>query len=338
MRIRTIIQQAEPTLEDLYTAVFAATISQAHQGEWIIASVVPHPQTAAHLRILEWLGLFWDEGPEPDDPNINEYDIPNLTEESLSQHDKTHAITHELVLSQGQPLNHALETIQLPAIKADLSPQIILHEDYLPQAVWHTLLMIGWPQARQAQPLTSYQVKQRFTMAQLADAESTLTETVLRATNKHYVNSLAADLLANRIKPYLEEWYGPMPSDNRWLNQLAATIRPYLSHFADAPDMAGWAFQDGWELTTEAETHLTKPEVRPLLVSLVAEVAHIVLLDQATAQTILSALKKRFEASPVDITILALLTGQTACLFEVSAVMSTLGKAETLYRIGEILR
>ena len=247
-------------------------------------------------------------------------------------------MTHELVQNGAEPFNPSLQLIALPQIETTMTAETLLHGDYLPQAVWHTLLSLGWPAMTSMALVTSYQVKQNFRLEQIAPSETALTESLLRTANNSYVNSMAADILANRFKPYLEEWFGPMPSDQRWLNQLAAMIRPFVAHFADAPDIAGWAFPDGWEMTADAEKTLMQPEARPILVSLVAEVAHIVLLDQKTAQTILNGLKKRFPSASVDIIILAVLTGQIQNRFDSSDVMSTLGKAETHYRIGECLR
>ena len=338
MRIRTLLNNTPLTLADLHTAVFAATIAQANQGSWVILTASDEPTTYQALQAFEGLGLFWDEAPDPEESAENHlYTLPNVDPETVAQYDQQHHITHEIVSGSAAPLNPHLQTITLPVLNTgDLSAEALLHDDYLPTAVWHYLLTRGWPAATTDLRLTSYKAKQTFSLDQLDLTPQTLQTAALRTLNQRYIAHLPADLLAEKIKPYLEEWFGAMPAVGRWLIQLAETIRPSLPHFADAPDLAAWAFPDGYELTLQAETLLADETIRPILVSLVAELAHIVLLDPQTAQSILSGLQARYPDQPIDPPILATLTGHTTPL-PLPVVMSTLGKAESLTRLGHIL-
>ena len=338
MRIRQLLQNDTQTLDDLYTAVFCAAVAQSSKGEWVIGTAVSESATAHTLQQFEWLGLVWDEGPEPeeDDAYNAPFKLSNTTADTTQQFDQTHSITHEILI--GQIALPAPQTIRLPRIAdSEFTISDLLDGDYLPTAVWHTLLTLGWPPAKDHERLSSYQVKQNFQLDQITTESQALKREDLLAINQQYIAHLPADTVAEKTRPYIEEWFGPLPMVDQWQIDLATIIRPQLRHFSDAPDVAGWAFADGWEYTEEAESLLEEERCRPILVSLVAELAHIVLLDHGTAESILAGITNRYPEEPkLNAIILSALTGQGDQL-PLSAVMAILGKAQCLQRLGDAL-
>jgi glutamyl/glutaminyl-tRNA synthetase len=130
---------------------------------------------------------------------------------------------------------------------------------------------------------------------------------------------------------------------NEWLERVTAVIRDGLSKLEDAVAAAEWAFADNFDLSDEAQASLQGESAHPVLTRLVAELAHIVLLDEATAQTILQGLRQNFkenegwQATAVFHPIRAALTGQTSGP-PLAEIMAILGKNRTLQRIANALR
>ncbi len=337
MHIRTLIDDTPLTANHLYEAVFAAGLAQAYGGAWCVVTAADRQTTRCYLQAYSFLNLFWDEGPELDERDPA-YELVMKTPEMIAGFDQEHHITHEIV-QMGVSYNSALQAIRLPVVEfQEEALATLLEGDYLPTAVQHTLLTLGWPAAIEIDRLSRYKITQQLRVDSLVSRSTTTFELAdLRQFNQRYIAQLPADMVAERIKPYLEEWYGPMPAAARWLVQLAELIRADLTHFEDAPDIAGWAFADGWELTAEAETWLARESTRPILVPLVAELAHIVLLDRQTADSILNGLRQRLgETFPVNKTVATALTGQVQRL-DGAAVLAVLGKAQALSRLGELL-
>jgi len=339
MRIRQLLQNESVTLADLLTAVFCAAVSQSSGGEWIIGTAVAEAATAQTLQQFEWLGLIWDDGPEPEeDATYNKtYTINNT--QTIAQFDQTHGATHEILVGDVAHTNQGIVPIRFPSVQmGGLSVNDLLDGDYLPTAVWHYLLSLGCPTAREHERLTSYTVKKNFKLEQRSQYPITLQHADLLAINQRYIAHLPAETVAEKIRPYLEEWFGALPMVDQWQIDLAAIVRPQLRHYSDAPDVAGWAFADGWEYTAEAEARLQQEKYRPVFVSLVAELAHIVLLDRGTADSILAGLAERFpQETELNTTLLSALTGQENQL-PLAAVMAILGKAQCLQRVGDALQ
>ena len=149
--------------------------------------------------------------------------------------------------------------------------------------------------------------------------------------------------LAREIRPLLEEAYGPLPANDAWLTQLVGAIRGETETMADAVVLAAWAFEDNPALTEEAATALESEAARPVLVRLVAELARIVLLDEATASQILRHLQHHFveehdwAEEVVKAPIRAALTGRRDGP-PLAAVMALLGREQCMRRIAAHLR
>jgi nondiscriminating glutamyl-tRNA synthetase len=130
---------------------------------------------------------------------------------------------------------------------------------------------------------------------------------------------------------------------NEWLVRVTAVIRDGLSKLEDAVDAAEWAFADNFEIAEDAQAALQGESAHPVLARLVAELAHVVLLDEATAQSILQGLRQSFKESegwkPPAIfhPIRAALTGQTGGP-PLAEIMAILGKNRALQRIANALR
>lgn len=214
---------------------------------------------------------------------------------------------------------------------------------YLPAALFNYLLLLGWTPDNGREIVDKWEVRQQFRLERLSPSPSTFDWDKLNWVNRQYMQRHSNEKLAELLRPFLEDVYDNLPMQNEWLVRLTAVIRDELSKLEDAVDAAEWAFADNFELSDDAQSALHSESAHPVLARLVAELAHVVLLDEVTAQSILQGLRQTFKESSgwnppaVFHPIRAALTGQTGGP-PLAEIMAILGKNRTLQRIANALR
>jgi glutamyl/glutaminyl-tRNA synthetase len=201
---------------------------------------------------------------------------------------------------------------------------------YLPGAVFQYILQLGWRPPDDRPLWFRADARKLWHLGDLPARPITPELGELARLNKLYVARLDDVALAGQIRPYLQEDYGLLPTDERWLVALAGIIRPALTTLGEASWLAEWALGDemGYELGEGVDTAVVKPH----LLRLLAELSHIVLLDKPTAAAIVASFPPEVQAS-----FLSLLTGQPA-LTDLPGVMALLGKERCLRRTAQTLR
>lgn len=233
----------------------------------------------------------------------------------------------QLVNEQKQPLRH------FPVHKFE-------NDGYLPTAVFHYLLQLGWPPASQQPTLSKWEIREQFDVATVAAEPTPFNEEDLRQLNRHYVERLSDRQLAQEIRPFLEDAYGYLPATEAWLEDLTAVIRPQLATFEDAIEAAEWVFEDEVWHDEAALAALQTAPTRPVLTRLIAEFAQVVLLDEKTAVGILKSLYQAYPTwSKEDVAapIFAALIG-TAKEPPIPKILGIIGKQRALTRLGHALR
>jgi nondiscriminating glutamyl-tRNA synthetase len=214
---------------------------------------------------------------------------------------------------------------------------------YLPAALFNYLLLLGWTPDNGQEIVDKWDVRQQFRLERLSPSPSTFDWDKLNWMNRQYLQRNSSEALAELIRPFLEDVYDELPMQNEWLVRLTAVIRDNLHKLEDAVEAAEWAFADNFELSDDAQAALQGESAHPVLTRLVAELAHVVLLDEATAQSILQGLRTSFKenegwnAPAVFHPIRAALTGQTGGP-PLAEIMAILGKNQTLQRTANALR
>lgn len=216
-------------------------------------------------------------------------------------------------------------------------------QGYLAEALFNYLLLLGWAPPGGDELVGKAHVRRLLRAEDLSPSPAMFDWDRLNWFNRRYLQQHGDRQLAQLVRPFLEDAYPDTPLDERWLQRLVALLRDELVRLADAVDASEWAFGDDFSLSEEAQRALQGVSTRPVLVHFIAELAHIVLLDEQSAQTILQQLQQRFAAShgwrAQDIywPIRAALTGrvQGPALHE---LMALLGKDACLQRAAAILR
>lgn len=198
---------------------------------------------------------------------------------------------------------------------------------YLPGAIFQHLLQLGWTPPDDRELWFRADARRVWRLSSLAANPVVVERHTLTRLNRLYLARLGAADLAEQIKPYLEEYFGPLPPDPRWQQGLAQVIRPALDKLADAPDTAAWALDEAYEV----EDFTPPAEASPLLTRLVADLAQLVLLDYDTAVSLLTALQTAFPHTAVEPFLMHTLTGRTQ-LADLPRIMALLGKQRCLQR------
>lgn len=236
-----------------------------------------------------------------------------------------------LLNSQGQPCHN-------PAAQKGHSLADLQAEGYLPQAVWHYLLLLGWTPPGDPDHIDRWTVRQQYRLERVTPDPVTFSWESLRQVNRLYVQRLSDEEVMAGIRPFLEDAYEFLPTDPKWLLALTRAIRPGLSVYADAVTQAAWAFDGGMELTPQGAAALVLPHTRAILTRLIAELAVIVLLDEPTAQVILTALRSAFPPpADVETAVCAALTGHVAGP-PLPAVLALLGKQRAMQRLADAIK
>ena len=233
--------------------------------------------------------------------------------------------------------------IHLPAIE-DAHGQPVASEilasdlremGYLPEALFNFLLLLGW--SPEDDILDKWAVRKKLVPEAISHERVVFEWERLNQLNRHYLQRMSDGDLTVAARPYLEEAYDLTGVNDAWLEQLISLIRDGMTRLDETPELAEWALSETFSFSEAAEETMSGEAARPALVRLVAELAHIVLLDEPTAAAILENLDKQFESVNIDRPIRAALTGRVQGP-PLSHVMAILGKERCMNRAAAILR
>lgn len=214
---------------------------------------------------------------------------------------------------------------------------------YLPEALFNYLLLLGWSPEGTDEIVNKWQVRRHFDIERLSASPATFDWEKLNWINRHYLQQMSDAELARLIRPHLEDAYGLPDAGEGWLERLAGLIRDDMARLDDAVSQTEWALSEAYGFSLEAEDTLEGEGARAVLVRTVAELAHVVLLDEETARRILEGVRRQFavshgwEARQVYWPLRAALTGRVRgpALHE---IMALLGKARCMERLASVLR
>lgn len=214
---------------------------------------------------------------------------------------------------------------------------------YLPEAVFNYLLLLGWSPDGEQEIVSKWDVRRQFRIERLSPTAPVFDWDKLNWVNRQYMARLSDAALAERLRPYLDDAYGPLPGSPAFLEQLTAVVRSELNTAEDVIAAAEWAFVDDIVPDAGGRAALRSAPAVEVLVRLVAEVAAVVLLDATTTRHILDGLRRTFKAAhgwsagQVLHPIRAALTGTTEGP-PLHEIMGIIGKQRTLLRTAAALR
>lgn len=232
------------------------------------------------------------------------------------------------------------ERIPLSLTDATYHLEPLQETGYLPQALLNYLWLLGW--SPEEKIVGKWSAQQTFQREALSPRPTLFDWVDFNWLNKQYIQSLSDTQLAEQITPFLQSAY-PVPESKGWLETVTIILRHHLTTLSDAVPAASWIFDSTLEPTPEGLDALTRPESKVVLLTLIAELAQLVVLDLASAESLVSGLRNRFlqergwngryVLSPIRAALIGHVTGPT-----IPHLLAILGKEETLQRLAHALK
>ncbi|MDK2888180.1 nondiscriminating glutamyl-tRNA synthetase [Desulfofundulus australicus DSM 11792] len=213
---------------------------------------------------------------------------------------------------------------------------------YLPEALVNFLALLGWSPGGEEEIFTLEELVQQFSLERVAKNPAIFDLDKLNWLNGHYIRQSSLDRLTELAIPFLQKaGYisgGVTPEQYRWLKQLVATVRDYLTSLSEITRHVDIFFAPEVEPEDEeARAVLAGEEVPRVLSALAEKVRTVSELDEDTARGILKKLPKELGlgARKVYLPIRVALTGRTHGP-ELYQVISLLGREKVLSRLGRV--
>lgn len=128
---------------------------------------------------------------------------------------------------------------------------------YLPQATINWIALMGWSYDDHTEFFTLDDLVQKFSIRKLNPAPAAINFTKFDHFNGLHIRALPADELARLVKPFFEK--AGYQVDDEKLRQLIPVLQPRLTTLADAPDVAGFFFEDHAEPDPQRLIHKLSP-------------------------------------------------------------------------------
>lgn len=120
---------------------------------------------------------------------------------------------------------------------------------YLPEAVINWIALMGWSYDDHTEFFKLQDLVEKFSLEKLNPAPAAINFTKLDYFNGLHIRSLATADLAKRIKPYFES--RGIAADDQTLQKIAPIIQERITTLDEAPDFAGFFFQEDVEPVPE---------------------------------------------------------------------------------------
>lgn len=224
--------------------------------------------------------------------------------------------------------------------KGNIIPVMVhdyMRAGYLPEAMANFLTNIGWNFGDDREIFTVDEAIARFNLEQISVANSAYPTDKLDWLNGLYIRELAADDLARRLRPFLEQ--AGLEVNVETLLKIVPLVQTRLKTLQEIVDLAGFFFHDYAAFTPPARELLIQKKMDDAQTRAILE-ASITALETASLFTH-GALHEQFKAlaeqmgignSPFFGTLRVALTAQSISTptFE---TMEVLGQAEALRRL-----
>ncbi len=201
------------------------------------------------------------------------------------------------------------------------------------EALFNYLARLGWSHGDQ-EVFSREEVAEHFDLAHVGLAAAVFDRTKLEWLSQHWIKTLPAAVLAERLPPFLERAGLPVPADRAWLARVVATLQERAKTLVEMAAAATFYFRAPAEYDKTATTKFWTPEAPDRYALLVKRLTAQGDMDAPTLEAFYRGLAAELGLKLVDLAQLTrlALTGRAASppIFEIIGI---LGKEETLARL-----
>jgi len=255
--------------------------------------------------------------------------IPNTPKHLLIQQ----ALGAEPPIYAHLPLVLGMDRSKLSKRGGSTSVDEYRKQGYLPEAIINFIALLGWHPAGDKEIFTPQELIQEFSLERIQKSGAAFDIEKLKWLNGEHIKALPPDILAEKLKPYLEDG---REAPKEYLTKIAALEQPRLRILSEIKDKVGYFFH---EPSYEVSLLLWKGKQDPRAAAENLKKVHDILCDieqntftEEHLREILMPVAEERGRGEVLWPLRAALSGREASPdpFE---IMSALGKEKTLGRI-----
>jgi glutamyl-tRNA synthetase len=212
---------------------------------------------------------------------------------------------------------------------------------YFPEAVVNYLVRLAWSHGDQ-EIFSRPELIEKFSLDNIGKSAGVFNPEKFLWVNFHYLKSKPLSELAEEVKPYIAAKGYPVPQDNKWLEQMIATLQERSKTLVELVDSAHFYLSDEIRLDEKSAKKFLTRQAQPLLEKLILGLKEIPDFTEAAIEKVFSdvlsatGLALGALAQPVRVA----LTGSTASpgIYEVIAVLGNERTLKLLHRAVEYIR
>ncbi|MGB9802764.1 glutamate--tRNA ligase [Desulfofundulus sp.] len=211
---------------------------------------------------------------------------------------------------------------------------------YLPEALVNFLALLGWSPGGEEEIFTLEELKRQFSLERVAKNPAVFDLDKLNWLNGHYIRQSSLERITDLAIPFLQKagYIGGevTPEKYRWLKQLVAAVRDYLTNLSEITRYVDIFFAPEVEPEDEeARSVLAGEQVPRVLAALAEKIEATDELNEESARGILKKLPRELGLGGrmVYLPIRVALTGRTHGP-ELYQVIPLLGKEKVLARLA----
>ena len=201
------------------------------------------------------------------------------------------------------------------------------------EALFNYLARLGWSHGDQ-EVFSREEIGTHFDLAHVGLAAAVFDRTKLEWLSQHWIKTLPAAALAERLPPFLERAGLPVPADSAWLARVVATLQERAKTLVEMAEAATFYFRAPAAYDAAATAKFWTPEAPARYALLEKRLESHPDLDPASLEALYRGLAAELGLKLVDLAQLTrlALTGRAASppIFEIIGI---LGKDETLRRL-----
>ncbi|MBI3626248.1 MAG: glutamate--tRNA ligase [Candidatus Rokubacteria bacterium] len=211
-------------------------------------------------------------------------------------------------------------------------------EGFLPEAMVNYLARLGWSHGDQ-EIFSREELIEHFDLAKVGQAGAVFDRAKLEWLSNHWMRQAPGERLAHDLASYMERRGIPVPSDRRWLAQVADSLKERASTLRQMFEMGVFYFAEPANYDPpEIVAKFFTPEAIPRLALLIKRLEAQEAFEPDALESLYRGLVAQLELKLVDLAQLTriALTGKTVSppIFQVAAI---LGKERTLARLKKCL-
>jgi glutamyl-tRNA synthetase len=236
------------------------------------------------------------------------------------------------------PLIHGKDKTRLSKRHGATSLLEYRNDGFLPEALMNYLARLGWAHGDE-EIFSHSDLVEKFDLAKVGKSPAIFDIDKLSWLNSHYIKTLAAEEIADRLTPFIEALgISIEDKDKDMLLPIVINLRDRAKTLKEMAQMAEFLFRDDFSYDEAAREKFLTPASKPILEDFYGGLVSLPPLDEGKRKELIEGLSRKYDTKLNNIIqpIRVALSGKTVTpgIFE---VMGILGKEQVLKRVKKAI-